>query len=58
VRLLFQFLIKAYFNNVRVADFLRDLARQLRAPLIVVWDSGSMHKGDPIRQALHQLSPE
>jgi putative transposase len=57
VRLLFQLLIKAYFNNVQVADFLHCLARQLRGPLIVIWDGGTMHKGDPIRQALHQLSP-
>jgi hypothetical protein len=57
VRLLFQLLIKAYFNNVRVADFLHGLACQLRGPIIVVWDGGTMHKGDPIREALHQLSP-
>jgi transposase len=57
VRLLFQLLIKAYFNNVRVADFLRALARQLRGPIIVVWDGGTMHKGDPIREALRHLSP-
>lgn len=57
VRLLFQILIKAYFNNVQVADLLRSLARQLRGPIIVIWDSGTMHKGDPIREALRQLSP-
>jgi transposase len=57
VRLLFQLLIKGYFNNVRVVDFLHGLARQLRGPIIVLWDGGTMHKGGPIQQALHQLSP-
>lgn len=41
-----------YFNNVRVADFLRDLLRQVRGPVIVVWDNGPNHKGDPIREML------
>jgi transposase len=43
---------KAYINNVKVAAFLRQLLRHLRRPVIVVWDGGNMHKGDPIRQML------
>jgi transposase len=39
-----------YINNHRVADFVRDLLKHLRQRLILVWDNGSMHKGDPIRQ--------
>lgn len=38
-----------YLNNVAVADFLRDLLRHLRGQVIVVWDNGPNHKGDPIR---------
>jgi transposase len=43
---------KEYLNNVKVAAFLRQLLRHLRGAVIVVWDGGNMHKGDPIRQVL------
>jgi transposase len=39
-----------YFNNVRVAAFLRHLLRHLRGDVIVVWDNGTNHKGEPIRE--------
>lgn len=39
-----------YFNNVGVAEFLRHLLRHLRGQVIVVWDNGPNHKGNPIRE--------
>lgn len=41
---------KQYVNNVRTADFLRALLREMRGPMIVIWDRGNMHRGDPIRE--------
>ena len=43
---------KSFVNSARSAGFLRYLLRCLRGPVIVVWDGGPMHKGDPIRQVL------
>jgi len=40
-------------SNIRgneVADFLRLLLRQLQNNLIVIWDNGSSHKGNVIRE--------
>ena len=59
--LYFRTLPKGYFNNVAVADFLRELLRHLRGKVIVVWDNGNMHKGDAIRAVLRdfpRLTPE
>jgi transposase len=42
-----------YVNAQRSADFLCYLLRHLRGKVIVVWDGGPMHKGDPIRKVLH-----
>jgi transposase len=50
--LYFQTVPNSYINNVGAADFVRDLLRHLRGKVIVVWDNGPMHKGDPIRQLL------
>ncbi len=50
----FQTLENSYFNNERVAFFLEHLLHRLGA-LVVIWDGGTMHKGDPIR-ALVQRS--
>jgi hypothetical protein len=41
-----------FAHNIRqpqVCAFLRDLLRHLRGPVIVVWDNGAIHGGDPIR---------
>lgn len=46
---------KQWVNNVRAVEFLRALLRQLRGPVIVVWDRGNMHKGDPIRELLRRF---
>ena len=50
--LYFQTVPNSYINNFGAADFVRDLLRHLRGHVIVVWDNGPMHKGDPIRQLL------
>jgi transposase len=36
-------------NQVLVCDFVRHLLRHLRGPIILIWDNGRIHKGDPIR---------
>jgi transposase len=37
-------------GNEQVADFLRHLLRHLRGQVIVIWDNGRIHKGEPIRK--------
>jgi len=44
-----QTLVNDYFNNERVAPFVRALLQAMPCPLVVVWDGGTMHKGDPTR---------
>jgi putative transposase len=44
--------VNGYFNNEAVAVFLKDLLRRLDSAMVVVWDGGGMHKGDPIRDAV------
>lgn len=46
---------RSYVNAQRASDFLRYLLQNLRGNVIVVWDGGPMHKGDPIRQVLHDF---
>jgi DDE superfamily endonuclease len=48
--LAYQTLVNGYFNNEGVADFLRGAVQGWDEPLVVVWDRGTMHKGDPIRE--------
>lgn len=39
-------------NNIHQAEacgFLRQLLRHLRGHVIVIWDNGNIHKGDPVR---------
>ncbi len=48
--LYFQTLPNCTFNSDRVAAFLRDLLKHLRGKVIIVWDNGSMHKGEAMRQ--------
>lgn len=45
-------LFNAYYNNVRVAAFLEQLLARLAGHVVVLWDGGNMHKGDPIRTVL------
>ena len=55
--LLFQTLVNAYYNNQRSAAFLEVLMREIANRMIVVWDGGGMHKGDPIREAVQRFQP-
>ena len=55
--LIFQTLVDAYFNNERSAVFLEVLMREIAHPIVVVWDGGNMHKGDPIREAIERFQP-
>jgi transposase len=55
--LYYQTLANAYFNNQRMAEFLEDLMREQPHRLLVIWDGGGMHKGDPIRDAVARFAP-
>jgi putative transposase len=48
----FQTRPKGYFDSAAVAEFLRELLRHLRGKVIVIWDNGNMHRGEPIREVL------
>lgn len=41
-----------YLDNVDIAGFVRQLLRHLRGKVVLVWDRGSNHRGDPIRDLL------
>jgi transposase len=43
-------LVNDYFDNWTSAAFLEALLQELPGRVVVVWDGGSMHKGDPINQ--------
>ena len=45
-----------YITAEETAEFLRGLLRRLRGRVIVVWDGGSNHQGEPIRQLLRRHS--
>ena len=49
--LYFQTLANGYFDNWYVAAFLEAMLQELAGRFVVVWDGGTMHKGDPIRPA-------
>jgi transposase len=55
--LIYRTLINDYFNNKKVAEFLEVLLREIPAPLVVLWDRGNMHRGDPIRDELRRFQP-
>lgn len=55
--LFYHTLVNAYFNNQRTAGFLEALMREIPSRMIVLWDGGPMHKGDPIREAVQRFSP-
>ena len=55
--LVFRTLVNDYFNNHRSAAFLEVLMREIPGRMIVIWDGGSMHKGDPIRGAVQRFAP-
>jgi len=41
---------KASVNHVRTARFLKQVLRQVRGPIVVLWDRGNMHKGPVLRE--------
>jgi DDE superfamily endonuclease len=43
-------LVNGYFDNWSSAAFLEVLLKELPGRVVVIWDGGSMHKGDPIDQ--------
>jgi DDE superfamily endonuclease len=55
--LIFQTLVDAYFNNHRSAVFLELILREIPNRIVVIWDGGNMHKGDPIREAVERFRP-
>jgi transposase len=42
-------------HAAEVCEFLRDLLRHLRGPVIVLWDNGNIHKGPLIRSLCAQF---
>jgi putative transposase len=55
--LIYQTLVNAYFNNEKVAHFLEQLLREIPNRLVLLWDRGNMHKGDPIRAQVERFRP-
>ena len=55
--LYYETLVNAYYNNYRMAEFLGRLMRELPGRLLVIWDGGGTHKGDPIREAVARFAP-
>jgi hypothetical protein len=49
-------LVNGYFDNWYSAAFLEALLKELPGRVVVVWDGGSMHKGDPIAQLQDVMS--
>ncbi len=50
--LFLQTLVKDYFNSYASAAFVAALVQELDGPVVGLWDSGAMHKGDSITQLL------
>jgi transposase len=48
--LYFHTLVDDYFDNWYVAAFLEAMLRDMVGRFVLIWDQGTMHKGDPIRQ--------
>lgn len=52
LRLTYQTLVNGYFSNVEVAALLQAIVQTGAEPVVVIWDTGTMHQGDPIRALL------
>ncbi len=50
LHLSYQTLVKGYFANVEVAGFVGGVLEALPGAMVVIWDGGTMHKGEPIRE--------
>ncbi len=46
---------RQFVNATRAAEFLRYVLRHLPGRVVVVWDGGPMHKGEPIRRVLEDF---
>jgi transposase len=55
--LMYRTLENDYFNNQQVARFLEGVLREIPNRLVVLWDRGNMHKGDPIRAQVECFRP-
>ncbi|MGL4552707.1 MAG: IS630 family transposase [Gemmataceae bacterium] len=55
LKLSYQTLVNGYFTNVEVAGFLGAVASSQGGPMVVTWDGGTMHEGEPIRTLLGRL---
>lgn len=55
--LIYETIVDAYYNNEKVAGFLGLLLRELPTRLVVLWDRGNMHSGDPIRAQVERFRP-
>jgi transposase len=58
VRLFARTLADGYFNGERMAAFLAALLKAVGGPVVVVWDGGGPHKGDPVRDLLADRAHE
>jgi putative transposase len=52
--LAYQTRVNGSFTHGEVAEFLGCAVEGLPGPVIAVWDGGTMHKGDPIRELVDQ----
>lgn len=52
LRLSYRTLTDGYFDSAAMASFVEQLLGETERPLVVVWDGGNMHRGDPIRALL------
>lgn len=50
----YQTLVNGYFTNTDVAAFLGGIVHGSTSPVIVIWDCGTMHKGEPIRTLVEE----
>jgi transposase len=55
-RLSYRSLANGHFDSVAVATFLEELITQTSRSLTVVWDGGTMHRGEPIRKLLSRTN--
>jgi transposase len=45
-------------KSADVAGFLRHLLRVIPEPLLVIWDGGPIHRGQPVKELLAAVGPE
>ena len=52
--LAFQTLVNGYFRSEDVAAFLAGAAPGLGGPVVVIWDRGTMHRGEPLTELVQR----